>query len=499
MDRLAQLCESIAAASARTRKLALLRDYLQSLPPGDVPLAIDLLTSARRFSTGAATLREAATRATNYPESVVRTCLRETGDTAEAIALLVTPFSASHDLSLAAAARFYETLRATRGNDVKIRLLTQFLLETRPATLKYALKLITGSLRIGLQDRLIREAVQHAGLAAALPHLAPGLNSPIDFMLAKPLESPAALPDPGAWEIEDKYDGIRCQAHLDHGKLRLFTRSLDEITHSYPDLALALQGFPGTAILDGELLAWRDGKALPFNTLQQRLARKRPSAALIAQIPVTLVAYDVLFLNGTLMLDQPLESRRTALESLPIQAAPRHHATTPDDLERLFTEARARGNEGLVLKRQGSTYEAGRRSGAWLKLKRPFATLDVVITAAEQGRGRRATMLSDYTFAVRDGARFVNVGKAYSGLTDEEIRSLTRLLRSHATQRFGRVTLVEPAIVLEVAFDGIQQSPRHKSGFALRFPRIVRWRTDKSPAEADTLDRVRQLFASSLA
>lgn len=497
MDRLADVCEAIAATSARTRKSALLQEYLQGLTENDARTAVRLLTGAGQLPVGGATLREAAVQATGYPEGVVRTCLREVGDSAEAVALLMTPFTANRLLSLDEAMAFYEALRRTRTKERKIELLAAFLLDHRPRTLKYALKLMTGALRIGLQERLIREAVEQAGLSAALPEMAPGLNSPVDFMLAKPLDDVAGLEAPDDWIVEDKYDGIRCQAHLDHGKLRLFTRSLDEVTHSFPDLAVAMRDFPGTAVLDGELLVWRDGRAMPFQVLQRRLARKRPPAALLEEAPVSLIAYDLLFLNGELTLDWPVEERRRRLEALPVMVAPQRRAATNEDLERLFAEARARGNEGLVLKRRGSLYEPGRRSGTWLKVKRPMATLDVVVTAAEQGRGRRATMLSDYTFAVRDGERFVNVGKAYSGLTDEEIRALTRLLRANAVERFGRVTLVKPVVVLEVAFDGVQQSPRHKSGFALRFPRIVRWRQDKTAAEADTLEHVRQLYESA--
>jgi len=216
------------------------------------------------------------------------------------------------------------------------------------------------------------------------------------------------------------------------------------------------------------------------------------------------MAYDILYRNGAVLAGSPLEERRSALtEALgaqppPILVSQEYAVGSAAELDRLFNDARIRGNEGLLLKRRGSLYESGRRSGAWLKLKRPYATLDVVVTAAEQGQGRRATMLSDYTFAVRSGDQFVNVGKAYSGLTDVEVRELTRLLRSIGTDRFGRVVLVRPEVVLEVAFDGIQKSPRHKSGFALRFPRIVRWRRDKTGAEADDLDRVRGLYESSL-
>jgi DNA ligase-1 len=202
--------------------------------------------------------------------------------------------------------------------------------------------------------------------------------------------------------------------------------------------------------------------------------------------------------------DAPLEQRRCELEELLaaapalIRLSPQEALEDPARLEGRYREARERGNEGLLLKQQGSVYEAGKRSGAWRKVKRPYGTLDVVITAAEQGHGRRATLLSDYTFAVRDGDRFLNVGKAYSGLTDDELRALTKLLRSLSKGRHGRVILVEPQVILEVAFDGVQKSTRHKSGYALRFPRILRWRTDKTADQCDDLERVAALYRQSL-
>ncbi len=226
---------------------------------------------------------------------------------------------------------------------------------------------------------------------------------------------------------------------------------------------------------------------------------------MMAEAPVAFMAYDILYRDGDLLLDRGIEERREILEETfaglgpPLLVSPQYSAAAIEDVDRLFGEARSSANEGLVLKRRQSVYEPGRRSGTWYKVKRPYATLDVVITAAEQGHGKRATVLSDYTFAVKSGDRFLNVGKAYSGLTDVEIRELTRLLRAAALERYGRVLLVRPEIVLEVAFDGIQKSPRHKSGYALRFPRIVRRREDKKPEECDTLDRVRELYEASLA
>jgi DNA ligase-1 len=326
----------------------------------------------------------------------------------------------------------------------------------------------------------------------------------MEFMLAKPLEDSSALPDPECYVVEDKFDGIRSQAHVADGRVVIYSRGMEDVTGAFPELEQALMRVDGACVLDGEILAWRDDRAVPFTVLQQRLARKRGIRNAAEQIPVVFMAYDILYRNGAVLAGSPLEERRSELtEALgaqppPILVSQEHAVGSAAELDRLFDQARSRGNEGLLLKRRGSLYESGKRSGAWLKLKRPYATLDVVVTAAEQGQGRRATMLSDYTFAVRSGDQFVNVGKAYSGLTDVEVRELTRLLRSIGTDRFGRVVLVRPEVVLEVAFDGIQKSPRHKSGFALRFPRIVRWRRDKVAAEADDLDRVRGLYESSL-
>jgi DNA ligase-1 len=221
-------------------------------------------------------------------------------------------------------------------------------------------------------------------------------------------------------------------------------------------------------------------------------------------VPVIFIGYDALLHDDELLLKEPFEIRRASLEKIlldtpvALRISQQHKANTLEEVDRLFLEARARGNEGLLLKRRGSLYEPGKRTGAWQKLKRPYGTLDVVITAAEQGHGRRAIYFSDYTFAVRTATGFVNIGKAYSGLTDVEIKELTKILRSASTEKFGRVILVKPEVVLEVAFDGVQKSSRHKSGFALRFPRILRWRRDKKASEADDLSIVEGLYTASL-
>ncbi len=253
-------------------------------------------------------------------------------------------------------------------------------------------------------------------------------------------------------------------------------------------------------LFDGEVLAHRDGKVLRFFELQRRLGRKHVTAELRTEVPVVLVIFDLLHLDGRSMLDEPLETRRKMLEGLglehPYLLARVEESTSPSDLDRIFADTRERGNEGLMVKDPMSPYTPGRRGLAWLKLKRPLATLDVVVTSVEWGHGKRKGVLSDYTFAVLDtrAGKLVNVGKAYSGLTDAEIATMTEHFKSITIADRGWARVVKPEVVLEVAFDSIQRSNRHASGYALRFPRIVRLRDDKPVSEIDTLERVEQLY-----
>ncbi|MBT9331151.1 ATP-dependent DNA ligase [Paracidobacterium acidisoli] len=342
-------------------------------------------------------------------------------------------------------------------------------------------------------------------------------------------------------QMEDKYDGIRAQLHCgdssEPGRVGLFSRSREDLSDGFPDLIEAFAAIPEPVILDGEILAWNAAaqRALPFSSLQQRIGRKRVTEQMREQIPVVFMAFDLLYGNSELQLEQPLRQRRTLLENFlathgPVTAeavqrgqaslfapetaqpffprlmlAPATPLASAEQLDRAYSEARNRGNEGVMLKSLASTYQPGRRGLAWLKLKRELATLDVVVTGAEFGNGRRAAVLSDYTFAVRDGAtangsesnnlNLKNVGKAYSGLTDAEIAELTDFFKAHTLEDFGTFRTVEPLIVLEVAFNNVMRSDRHASGFALRFPRIVRIRTDKPVEEIDTLQRVEEIYA----
>ena len=365
------------------------------------------------------------------------------------------------------------------------------------------------------------------------------LFHPIGFMLAAEVKSSEeAISCFTDAQIEDKYDGIRAQVHCGDGTVRIFSRTRDEIGESFPELIPIFEAVPESLVLDGEILAWSTAEAsagstgspLPFSALQKRLGRKRVSDKMMRDVPVVFVAFDVLFAGGELTIDRPLCERSQmltqAISRLPATAASAlHHVTrqssllfdawdsgsefprlirapffeanNPDEMDRVFSESRTRGNEGLVIKNRESLYVPGRRGSAWLKMKRELATLDCVITAVEFGNGKRAGVLSDYTFAVRtpDG-RLVNVGKAYSGLTDAEIAEMTGWFKLHTLSDFGHSRLVEPKIVLEVAFNNIMRSDRHESGFALRFPRIIRLRPDKPPEEADTVQRVEEIYLS---
>jgi DNA ligase-1 len=326
--------------------------------------------------------------------------------------------------------------------------------------------------------------------------------------------------------VEDKYDGIRCQLHREGSTVRLYSRDLHDISSQFPEVVTAAGDLPWAGILDGEILAWRDGTVLPFIALQSRLGRKDPSAAILADVPVIFVAWDVLGLdqpgvgadgaaNGAATvprdgvvaptLELPLTERRRLLEGLALPLAEDgggfalshlSEANSTDALEAAFAEARARRNEGLMVKDPTSIYSPGRRGYGWLKMKKALATIDCVVVGVEVGHGKRHGVLSDYTFAVRDEARdqLVTIGKAYSGLTDAEIATMTRWFEEHTISHHGRYRVVEPTVVVEVAFDVILRSNRHKSGFALRFPRIARLRLDKDPREADTLETVTRLF-----
>jgi DNA ligase-1 len=329
-------------------------------------------------------------------------------------------------------------------------------------------------------------------------------------MLATPAADLAdiARTMPADFYVEDKFDGIRAQAHTKDGRVAIYSRTMDEISHRFPELIAPLKELGTDAVIDGEIVPARDERILPFSELQKRLGRKTIGDDLLRDVPVILVAYDLFYAQGRVLTELPLAERRAILEEIipPIGVVRASLAKTFNEVAALdeeFAQARARGNEGLMVKSPESLYKPGRRGREWLKVKRAIATLDVVVTAVEVGHGKRRNLLSDYTFAVRrsdDDPELLNIGKAYSGLTDAELTEMTEWFKNHTLQEFahGRVRVVEPQIVIEVTFDRVQESKRHKSGYALRFPRILRLRPDKKADEADTLETVQKLVAANI-
>ena len=473
-------------------------------------------------SVGWATIARAASEVTGWDLETIGACATAIGDLGEAVGLLLAEEPGEPMTVLEVDARLRDLARERKAAG-KLAAVATMLRRSSPVEGKYLLKTLSGGLRIGADVTTVEEAIAEAfgaeREAVARAHRDSGdigetaaaaregkleeirfrLFHPIGFMLATPIEhADEVAPELPDFAVEDKYDGIRAHAHKADDRVALFSRTLDDVTAQFPEVAAALSSLPGSFLLDGEILAWREGRPVSFFLLQRRLGRKAPSPALLEEIPVAFVAYDCLARDGRPLFEKSWTERRAELDALAgrgeLLVSPVLRAESPAELDRHFDEARERGNEGLMCKRVDSTYQAGKRGRAWRKYKKALATLDVVVTAVQQGNGKRAGMLSDYTFAVRDGDRFVNIGKAYSGLTDEEIRRMGTVFQKITVARYGPVRAVLPQVVLEVSFDSIQKSARHKSGFALRFPRIVRLRPDKRAEEADTLETVAGLY-----
>jgi DNA ligase 1 len=564
MRKLAETCEAIAATTKKLLKTATVADYLKSRTTDEAAMAAVFL-SGRAFpaweettlQVGGSLLWRVVAQLSGKSESALTAAYRKYGDLG-AVAGEVLPESSGQGLNILEVAETFRQIAAARGPAAKTALVGELLARATPLEAKYIVKVITGDLRIGLKESLVEEAIAKAyggrlaevqranmllgdigetlrlAVEGKLTEAEMRLFHPLGFMLASPIKSAEeGLSYFADAAVEDKYDGIRAQAHVSGGEAKFFSRTRDEITGSFPELSDALAGSPQDAILDGEIVAWEDpGRARPFSVLQQRFGRKKVSEKMMREIPVAYLAFDVLYANGDLLIDRPLRERAQILDEVlaaerktvhhrgtesqrkagqeklvfgdedadqtPAAAhiirAPVFHASSAEELEELFTAAQARGNEGLMIKDLDSAYTPGKRGKSWLKMKRELATLDVVVTAVEFGHGKRVGVLSDYTFGVWDADKLVNIGKAYSGLTDAEIAEMTRWFLDHTIEDQGFRRTVEPKIVLEVAFNNMMQSDRHDSGYALRFPRIVRLRPDKAADEADTIERAREIF-----
>lgn len=574
MQEFAATCEAVAATTKKTEKVRIVALYFQAKPDEAGQAAVFL--SGRAFPTweertlqvGGSLLWRAVGEISGKGEVALTAAYRRHGDlgaAAEDVLTETAPQKSS--LSVQALAQLFGQLAATSNMAQKLAILEGLLRKATALEVKYIVKIISGDLRIGLRESLVEEAiakaygcelsaVQRANMLLGdiretlrlaqenrLADARMRLFHPIGFMLASPAEdAEEAFSYFSQAVVEDKYDGIRAQAHCggkDDPQIKIFTRTLDEISGSFPELPPALQAFPEPVILDGEILAWKTeildgqnvGRALPFSELQKRLGRKKVSPDMVRLVPTAYIVFDVLYAGGELLLEKPLHERKKILAgifaSVPkggfntqhlagaqtaqsnlifepavtsstgaprVIEAPVITAGSAEHLEEIFDQARARGNEGLMVKEINSLYTPGRRGKSWLKLKRELATLDVVVTAVEWGHGKRIKVLSDYTFAIRDSDELLNVGKAYSGLTDVEIGEMTEWFLQHTIEDQGFRRTVEPKIVLEVAFNNVMKSDRHASGYALRFPRILRIRTDKNPDEIDTLETVRKIY-----
>jgi DNA ligase-1 len=412
------------------------------------------------------------------------------------------------------------------SNSVKRGHLRAALLRASPVEAKYLVKILTKEMRIGLVDGLVvealadaygldREAVREAHLllgdigllarqarAGSLSAVRLELMRPTNFMLAEPMQTAKEIASFFQKEVyaEVKYDGVRAQLHKKGDEVRVFSRRLEEITESFPEVAEGARGFPGDMLVDGEIVPFRDGKPLAFQLLQRRLRRIEGFEEARSRVPVRYFVFDVLMLDGVELYKRTLRERRGSLEGVVKRTdfllADMTPATQAAQIAKLFRKSRIRGYEGLVVKDPDSPYTPGRRGKSWVKLKEELDTLDVVIVGAELGHGKRAGRLSDYTFSVRDGSAFRVIGKAYSGLTDAEIEEMAVKIKSITIHDDGYFRRVRPELVIEVAFDSIQKSDRHDSGYALRFPRIKAIRTDKTPEQVDTIERVKQVYES---
>jgi len=530
----AQTAEAISKTRSRLEKIELASQWLAQLDRDRLALGARYLGGrvfppwdSRVLGIGGATMARTLNALTGATDDDLRAAWHKHADPGDVVYDLYQPKTRRQGVDIIAFEHAMAEIAEKKKADQRTALTIDVLRKCSRLEAKYVTRLLAGEIRIGLSEGLVESAIVSAFDADAalvtranmllgdlgdvavlarehrLETAAPRLFAPLRFMLANAVADADEIISrlgEGVW-VEDKYDGIRAQLHRSDDRVELYSRDLRQMTTQFPEIVKASSAIPAGTILDGEILAWKDERVMPFSALQTRLGRVSPSADAITSVPVVYVAWDVLMHGGEPTLELPLRERRARLEALKFTAplATSHVETAHDaeHLDQLFTEVRARLNEGLMVKNPHSPYLPGRRGLHWLKLKRPMDTLDVVVVGAEWGHGKRRAVMSDVTFAVRGGnGDLLNVGKAYTGLTDAEISEMTELLQSLTNAIYGRYHAVTPQIVLEIAFDTVQESKRHKSGYALRFPRIVHWRRDKSLDDIDTLEKVKMLAES---
>lgn len=569
MKAFAQLYAELDETTKTTGKVAAMAKYFASAPPEDAAWAVHFLVGRRpkRLVSGPKMYGWAAGVA-GLPNWLFGECYDAVGDMAETIAAVLPEGHGSEQgLSYWVTDRLLPLGKYEEAQQ-KAALLAAWSELTRKEIFVWN-KLITGAFRVGVSQELVTRALSQASgvPAPTLAHRLMGdwtpseafyegllaeesaetdISRPYPFSLAHPLEAggPESLGDPDEWHVEWKWDGIRAQLIRREGKSFVWSRGEELITERFPEILGVCESLPNGTVLDGELLAWADGKPLKFAELQRRIGRKILTKKILQEVPVVLVAFDIMEFGGEDIRERPFRERRAILEELVESInradtggfsellglpAKRDVVTSVDTrlareaegeegvvlsqsrlllasrlpvpdwetLARQREDARALNVEGFMIKRLDSPYQVGRRKGHWWKWKVDPLTVDAVLVYAARGSGKRASLYTDYTFAVWDDeGKLVPFAKAYSGLTDAEIAQVDRFVRAHTKEKFGPVRTVDPELVMELAFEGIQLSTRHKSGIAVRFPRILRWRHDKKPADADSLASVKELLES---
>jgi DNA ligase 1 len=527
MKAFAELYKQLDTTTSINEKIQALEHYFRTASPHNAAWTLYiLLEKARKSTITSNQLRKVFLRLELIPEWLFEESRAHVGDTAETVALLLpaTGFKKADywDLPLYTWMET-EIPKAKKVSDERLQELLTTWWAHLPDDEVYVLhKILTGSFRVGVSSGLVLKAVAAAleTNLASITHRLTGdfpptpeffeslsqietafaAKQPYPFMLAYSLE-PDFEPS-SEWQIEWKWDGIRAQIIHRTEEFFIWSRGEDLVTEQFPDLLETLKNLPQGTVIDGELVAWAHAQPHPFATLQTRLGRKKITAKELQEAPVHLMAYDLLELDGKDLRSEALEVRRKKLEEL-LQKVPleRVHITellsanSREELEALRQRARERGAEGLMIKRKDSPYLEGRKKGYWWKHKIDPYTLDAVLIYAQAGTGRRSNLFTDYTFGLWKNGELVPFAKAYSGLTDSEIAELDRWIRTHTLDKFGPARSVKQEQVFEIAFEGIAASKRHKSGIAVRFPRILRWRKDKLPREADTLENAVRLLS----
>jgi DNA ligase-1 len=526
MRRLAELYRQLDETTRTNWKVSALVDYLQKAPPRDAVWTISFLIG-RRPHRGVTTrkLRAWAAELAGIPGWLFDACYHAVGDLAETIALVLPKTSAASQRPLHRWVETHLLPLQNSGDERQRATIVAAWQEMNPDQRLVWNKLIMGGFRVGVSRRLVTRALaEYSGLPppviahrlmgrwdpepAALQRILSkdtrdsDISRPYPFYLAYPLD--VSVPDIGdcsEWLVEWKWDGIRAQVVKRRSKVFIWSRGEELVTEKFPEIGSAAAKLPDGTVVDGEILAWKEGRPLSFAALQRRIGRKRLTDKLLQTVPVVLIVYDLIENAGKDIRGEPLAHRAARLKCLMESPPCEHLLLSPqvsgdswEDYARLREDSRRRGVEGLMLKRRSSSYGVGRRRGDWWKWKVPPLTADAVLIYAQLGHGRRSGIHTDYTFGVWDGDRLVPFAKAYSGLNNAEIEEVDRFIRRHTLERYGPVRAVRPELVFEIAFDGIRPSGRHKSGVAVRFPRIARWRKDKTALEADRLETVKALL-----